>query len=109
LLAGRSRRRPPRRRLPRSKTPPASWPCGAGPYPRWPRRVAGADVDWAAVIGGGERVALPTYAFQRKRHWLDTVPASAVATLGRWPGRRWNRPPSTRPHSGGRRRACSSE
>ncbi|MDI5965471.1 SDR family NAD(P)-dependent oxidoreductase, partial [Streptomyces sp. SL54] len=32
--------------------------------------VHGADVDWAAVLGGGQRVDLPTYPFQRKRYWL---------------------------------------
>ena len=31
--------------------------------------VHGAGVDWAAVLGGGERVELPTYAFQHERYW----------------------------------------
>jgi acyl transferase domain-containing protein/NADPH:quinone reductase-like Zn-dependent oxidoreductase/SAM-dependent methyltransferase/aryl carrier-like protein len=28
--------------------------------------------------GGGRRVALPTYPFQRQRHWLDPLPVSAA-------------------------------
>ncbi|MER7188004.1 type I polyketide synthase, partial [Streptomyces hyaluromycini] len=34
----------------------------------------GAHVDWSAVIGlsGPGRVELPTYAFQRRRHWTPT-------------------------------------
>ncbi|WP_235439209.1 type I polyketide synthase, partial [Streptomyces yangpuensis] len=34
--------------------------------------VAGAPLDWAAVVGGpGAVVDLPTYPFQRRRHWLE--------------------------------------
>ncbi|MEU6486661.1 SDR family NAD(P)-dependent oxidoreductase [Streptomyces sp. NPDC046887] len=34
----------------------------------------GADVDWAAVLGHGPRAAgLPTYPFQRGRHWLPAA------------------------------------
>ncbi|MFJ9113467.1 type I polyketide synthase, partial [Streptomyces sp. NPDC102283] len=35
--------------------------------------VRGVQVDWAAVYGeeDARRVGLPTYAFQRERHWLD--------------------------------------
>ncbi|MFH8371864.1 type I polyketide synthase, partial [Streptomyces sp. NPDC018031] len=37
--------------------------------------VAGAPVDWLRAHGTDalRRVALPTYAFQRQRYWLDTV------------------------------------
>ncbi|MFH9574376.1 type I polyketide synthase [Streptomyces sp. NPDC017454] len=37
----------------------------------------GVPVDWRAVFAGrgGGRVALPTYAFQRRRYWLEQEPA----------------------------------
>ncbi|MGW4569340.1 polyketide synthase dehydratase domain-containing protein, partial [Streptomyces sp. NPDC004561] len=38
--------------------------------------VSGVEVDWHAFFPGARRVALPTYAFQRERYWLD-APASA--------------------------------
>ncbi|CAL9356448.1 SDR family NAD(P)-dependent oxidoreductase [Streptomyces sp. enrichment culture] len=39
--------------------------------------VSGAPLDWTAVVGGpGAVVDLPTYPFQRRRHWLEG-PASA--------------------------------
>ncbi|HEX8075366.1 MAG TPA: SDR family NAD(P)-dependent oxidoreductase, partial [Thermoleophilaceae bacterium] len=43
--------------------------------------VRGADVDWAAVLKGGRTIQLPTYAFQRRRYWLETpaVPGDATA------------------------------
>ena len=31
--------------------------------------VHGVAVDWAAVLGGGQSVELPTYAFQRQHYW----------------------------------------
>ncbi|MCK8435445.1 acyltransferase domain-containing protein, partial [Streptomyces sp. D2-8] len=42
--------------------------------------VRGTPVDWAAVHAGGpgRRVPLPTYAFQRERHWIDGPAAPAV-------------------------------
>ncbi|HWO60576.1 MAG TPA: SDR family NAD(P)-dependent oxidoreductase, partial [Umezawaea sp.] len=39
----------------------------------------GATVDWEALFAGRapRPVALPTYAFQRRRHWLDVTTAAA--------------------------------
>lgn len=54
--------------------------------------VHGFDVDWrAAGAGHGAHIDLPTYPFQRRRHWLDpdataavpTPPASVVGSVGR--------------------------
>ncbi|KAA1243144.1 acyltransferase domain-containing protein, partial [Mycobacterium simiae] len=46
--------------------------------------VAGVQVDWAAVIGGGRQVALPTYGFVRRRFWLSEFDAAGgdVRRLG---------------------------
>ncbi|WP_128382301.1 type I polyketide synthase [Streptomyces cavernae] len=42
----------------------------------------GTAVDWSTVIRGEDRppIALPTYAFQRRRYWLDPVDRSAIRT-----------------------------
>jgi acyl transferase domain-containing protein/thioesterase domain-containing protein/acyl carrier protein len=46
--------------------------------------VHGAVVDWAAVLGSGRRVDLPTYAFRHQRYWPRPVPPGAgdVAAAG---------------------------
>ncbi|RKT54476.1 type I polyketide synthase [Saccharothrix australiensis] len=36
--------------------------------------VAGVEPDWTAVVPGGQRIDLPTYAFQRKRFWPKLAP-----------------------------------
>ncbi|MFF3248808.1 type I polyketide synthase [Streptomyces sp. NPDC002870] len=38
--------------------------------------VAGARLDWAAILPGARRVELPTYAFQRTRYWLTAQAAA---------------------------------
>jgi malonyl CoA-acyl carrier protein transacylase len=45
--------------------------------------VRGVPVDWPAFFGGGRRVDLPTYAFQRDRYWLESTDTGAdLATAG---------------------------
>lgn len=43
---------------------------------------AGLAIDWRALAGdaGGRRVSLPTYPFERQRHWIEATPAQRVAT-----------------------------
>nr|AGY62759.1 EbeG [Kitasatospora aburaviensis]SCN11953.1 ebeE-type I polyketide synthase [Kitasatospora aburaviensis] len=36
--------------------------------------AAGLPVDWSAATAGGRPVELPTYAFQRRRFWLEAEP-----------------------------------
>ena len=42
----------------------------------------GVPVDWAAVLGGGRRVDLPTYAFQHQRYWPQAAPGPAPRRAG---------------------------
>jgi acyl transferase domain-containing protein/acyl carrier protein len=44
--------------------------------------VRGADVDWAAVIGGGRLVELPTYPFQHESYWLRPTASGNVQAAG---------------------------
>jgi acyl transferase domain-containing protein/acyl carrier protein len=46
--------------------------------------VRGVAVDWAGILRGGERLDLPTYAFQRERFWPEPIerPAEPVAAGG---------------------------
>ncbi|MEV7189637.1 acyltransferase domain-containing protein [Kitasatospora sp. NPDC093102] len=41
--------------------------------------VRGGAVDWEALVGARRRVDLPTYAFQRRRYWLDSARAEVTA------------------------------
>jgi acyl transferase domain-containing protein len=45
--------------------------------------VRGADVDWLALETdhAGHRATLPTYPFQRERHWIKTRQFSTIPTL----------------------------
>ncbi|MEU7755022.1 type I polyketide synthase [Micromonospora sp. NPDC049171] len=47
--------------------------------------VRGVPVDWAAACGPGPRAELPPYAFQRRRHWFDTVSTAPVEAAPRHP------------------------
>ncbi|MGB3442610.1 MAG: beta-ketoacyl synthase N-terminal-like domain-containing protein, partial [Actinophytocola sp.] len=42
--------------------------------------VRGVEVDWPAILAatGGQRIDLPTYAFERRRHWLQDGPEPAA-------------------------------
>ncbi|GCB53533.1 type I polyketide synthase [Streptomyces sp. NL15-2K] len=43
----------------------------------------GSPVEWTAVLPGAHRVDLPTYAFHRRRFWLDALPTERPGTE-RW-------------------------
>ncbi len=68
-------------------------PDGAAPSsPEWrqalcdlaARYASGAAIDWGSLHrGGGRRIPLPTYPFQRRRHWIARPAATAPPLLGR--------------------------
>ncbi|MFD5184525.1 type I polyketide synthase [Streptomyces sp. NPDC058372] len=43
--------------------------------------VAGRPIDWDALFGARRRADLPTYAFQRRRYWLDFLAAVGTADV----------------------------
>ncbi len=47
--------------------------------------VRGVDVDWGAILAhaGARRIPLPTYVFQRQRHWLPAPAADGVNASAR--------------------------
>ncbi|MFJ5643244.1 type I polyketide synthase [Streptomyces sp. NPDC093223] len=47
--------------------------------------VHGGGVDWAAYLPVADRVDLPTYAFQRRRYWLESAPGGNLAASGLLP------------------------
>jgi len=53
--------------------------------------VSGAEVDWAAFDApyARRRVALPTYPFRARRHWMDVVGEAPAAPVDA--GQRWQR------------------
>ncbi|NUP16839.1 MAG: SDR family NAD(P)-dependent oxidoreductase [Streptomyces sp.] len=66
--------------------------------------VHGAGVDWPAVFAGSgaRRVDLPTYAFQRRRYWLDPPSTTDhAATVTRAQGHPLLGPAFTLPDTGG--------
>ncbi|HEY2265380.1 MAG TPA: acyltransferase domain-containing protein, partial [Streptosporangiaceae bacterium] len=44
--------------------------------------VRGVTVDWAAVLGGGQRIDLPTYAFQHQLFWPEPPAAGQDSLAG---------------------------
>ncbi len=47
--------------------------------------VRGAALDWSRILPYADRVDLPTYPFQRRRHWLRTPPRERAAGGGLTP------------------------
>ncbi|CPR07641.1 polyketide synthase [Mycobacterium bohemicum DSM 44277] len=55
--------------LPKERPEPLSLLTAAGRL-----FVDGVGVDWRGVLGGGRRVSLPTYSFERQRFWVGARP-----------------------------------
>ncbi|MER5516937.1 type I polyketide synthase [Streptomyces sp. NPDC002763] len=47
--------------------------------------VDGGTVDWASYLPAAAPVDLPTYAFQRRRYWLESAPGGNLAASGLLP------------------------
>lgn len=50
---------------------------------------AGVGIDWSSALGKARRLALPTYAFQRGRHWHERPPQAAVKLASDGAGALW--------------------
>ncbi|MEV6960773.1 type I polyketide synthase [Streptomyces sp. NPDC051207] len=48
-------------------------------------QVHGGTVDWAAYLPDAARIELPTYAFQRRRYWLEAAPGRNLGAVGLLP------------------------
>jgi acyl transferase domain-containing protein/acyl carrier protein len=76
------------------ETPPPADPTGgvpASPEDAAARFVRGEEIGWGAYYQGAEvrKTPLPTYPFQRQRHWVAASPTAAPANRGTPPwGRR---------------------
>ncbi|NUR69257.1 MAG: SDR family NAD(P)-dependent oxidoreductase [Hamadaea sp.] len=46
--------------------------------------VRGVPVNWANYHGGGNRVDLPTYAFQHRHYWVDTPAPAGKSAVDSW-------------------------
>ncbi|WP_443066181.1 SDR family NAD(P)-dependent oxidoreductase [Streptomyces sp. NBC_00523] len=44
--------------------------------------TSGTDIDWTALLPGGNRVDLPTYAFQHEEFWLHPIHQTDVTAAG---------------------------